>query len=277
MTSKIAQKKTAYCTGQAAAPEAIPSEWRGSQERRPLLPPQLAFCGHCKREHSLPREPARKAATRLMTQLDQILGTDSLYGEARGKMFGVLVCKTPQGEQKTLKAFSGQYQGHWTIPGWVPPLFAPVAFKKLNDPMERQIKALGREATNMPQGASCRETVLRKRKELSQQLMKDIHALYILNNFNGAHCQLHDLFRDGRGIATGTGDCCAPKLLNFAALNDLQPLGLAEFYWGRSNRSASRQQGQFYRACADKCGPILGFLLCGIQPMAAHERTYHTP
>ncbi len=204
------------------------------------------------------------AARDLMACMDRELATDYLYGEARGKMFGVLVCRTLEGNTKTLKAFSGQYNGQWKIKGWVPPLFDVQDFNTLNDPVEKQIKALGKEAMEKSSDESCRKTLLLRRKQLSQQLMKDIHALYSLNNFKGEQCSLLDQFPQGRGIPTGTGDCCAPKLLNYAAIHNLKPLGLAEFYWGKTNKSSSRHQGEFYLACEDKCGPILGFLLCGL-------------
>ncbi|MFZ1986822.1 MAG: hypothetical protein WAU91_20595, partial [Desulfatitalea sp.] len=61
------------------------------------------------------------------------------------------------------------------------------------------------------------------------------------------------------------GDCCAPKLLNAAAKQKLAPKSLAEIFWGRTNRSGTRQQGIFYTACPEKCQPILGFMLCGIE------------
>lgn len=227
---------------------------------------QKAYCSNCSCDHTLPQAPAMAAARDLMARMDQELATDYLYGKARGKMFGTLVCRTPEGETKTLKAFSGQYNGQWEMEGWVPPLFDVQDFNHLNDPVEKQIKALGREAAKEKKAVddSCRQHLLQKRKQLSRQLMKDIHALYTLNNFRGQQCSLFDLFREGRGIPTGTGDCCAPKLLNFAAIHNLQPLGLAEFYWGKTNRSATRDEGQFYLACENKCDPILGFLLCGL-------------
>lgn len=224
---------------------------------------QKAFCSNCGCDHMLPREPAMAAARDLMAHMDQELATDYLYGEARGKMFGILVCRSPEGEEKILKAFSGQYNGQWKMSSWVPPLFDVEEFKSLNDPVEKQIKALGRDAAAIPDGPS-RKTLLQQRKQLSQKLMKEIHALYTLHNFKGDQCSLFDLFPDDRGIPTGTGDCCAPKLLNFAAIHKLQPIGLAEFYWGKTNRSASRHEGEFYQACSEKCGPILGFLLCGL-------------
>ncbi|AGF76851.1 hypothetical protein UWK_00266 [Desulfocapsa sulfexigens DSM 10523] len=220
---------------------------------------QEAYCTHCGSAHTLPREPAIAAAKDLMARMDLELATDTLYGDARGKMFGVLVCRTPHGKLTTLKAFSGQFNGQWELQGWVPPLFNVKDFHALNDPVEKQIKALGREAES-----SSDPSILEKRRQLSRKLMKDIHALYRLHNFRGQQSSLAELLQ-GRGIATGTGDCCAPKLLNFAAQNNLHPLAIAEFYWGKTNRSATRHEGNFYLACTDKCGPILGFLLCGLE------------
>ena len=224
---------------------------------------QEAFCHSCKCIHTIPREPAITAAKELMGSIDQELSTEYLNGEARGKMFGVLVCKTLDGEPRTIKAFSGQYNGQWLLDGWIPPLFDVPAFHSLNDPMEKQIKALGRDAKTSKDTA-IQQNILQRRKELSRQLMKDIHALYFLHNFKEQKRNLSYFFPKDRGIPTGAGDCCAPKLLNYAAIHNLQPLGLAEFYWGRTNRSRSRHEGEFYLACEDKCGPILGFLLCGL-------------
>ena len=94
--------------------------------------------------------------------------------------------------------------------------------------------------------------------------MQDIHSLYLLTNFHGETANLYQVYADQNGIPTGTGDCCAPKLLNYAAKNRLIPLGIAEFYWGRENRSGSRRHGAFYSSCKEKCEPILGFMLCGL-------------
>ena len=236
------------------------------------------FCKTCENDHSLPVKPAMEEAEKLMLALSEHkcidfdkatsgakhFSTDFLYGEARGKMFGVLICEKTNGERLTLKAFSGQYNGLWEIEGWVPPLFNVHDFWQLLNPIEKEIKALGRELTTMEKESAEQQKTVRKRKALSQRLMKQIHGLYRLHNFNNQQCLLTDRFPGNRGIPTGTGDCCAPKLLNFAALNQLKPIGIAEFYWGKANKSATRSQASFYPACADKCGPILGFLLCGI-------------
>ena len=93
--------------------------------------------------------------------------------------------------------------------------------------------------------------------------MKDIHSLYQINNFHGETTTLSQMFQ-GNNIPTGTGDCCGPKLLGHAAKNNLVPLSMAEFYVGKKNRSGSKFHGRFYPSCKEKCQPILGFMLCGL-------------
>jgi len=195
---------------------------------------------------------------------DDKLKTEYLFGPAKGKMFGVMHCIAPDGTTLQLRAFSGQYNGRWKIEGWVPPLFDVDAFLITNNKIEKQIKSIGREINrNLPH--SDQWLLLRKkRRELSQRLMLDIHSLYQLTNFRGETATLYQAYNNQNGIPTGTGDCCAPKLLNHAARNNLIPLGIAEFYWGCENKSASRQHGFFYSSCKEKCEPILGFMLCGL-------------
>jgi hypothetical protein len=128
--------------------------------------------------------------------------------------------------------------------------------------VDKQIKDLGRSINELPEGPACRELIL-ERKNLSQKLMKKIHSLYRVHNFRSEVRSLSDFFE--KGIPTGAGDCCAPKLLNTAAKQNLRPRSIAEIYWGRANRSGTRKQGNFYTPCREKCRPLLGFMLCGIE------------
>jgi len=196
---------------------------------------------------------------------DARFATDTLFGPARGQMFGVLECEDNRGQTVVLRAFSCQYNGAWTIAGWVPPLFAVQAYDQLMVPGDRQIKALGRQIEALPSGDEERAKLEIQRKQLSRSLMKDLHGLYELQNFRGETAPLTAFFGDTNGVPTGAGDCCAPKLLNHAVRKGLRPLSLAEFYWGAANRSGTREHGHFYGSCAGKCQPILGFMLCGTQ------------
>ncbi len=203
--------------------------------------------------------PAQKNAAELATVL--------LFGPARGKMFGVMECLQPDGTRIVIHAFSGQYNGLWVVDGWVPPLFVVSDFHALTVAVEKQIKRLGREIDLRRPHSGEWLALRKKRRLLSRSLMSDIHTLYTLNNFRGETATLAEAFIGDNGIPTGTGDCCAPKLLNLAARNKLRPVGISEFFWGKENRSGGRQHGVFSSSCAEKCQPILGFMLCGLDRM----------
>ena len=186
-------------------------------------------------------------------------------------MFGVLVCKDRNGQEVVLKAFSGQYNSKWNINGWVPPLFDTNEFERISCGVDIEIKRLGKQIGLLPGGSKKKSDLIRKRKGLSQNLMKRVHSLYRLKNFNGDEISLFNAFIEDRGIPTGTGDCCAPKLLNYAARNGFIPTGMAEFYFGKPNKSGTKKHKQIYTSCDNKCRPILGFLLCGQK----NDRQHH--
>lgn len=103
-----------------------------------------------------------------------------------------------------------------------------------------------------------------QRKALSRELQAQMHASYSLTNFAGRSRSLQQLMPEGS--PTGTGDCCAPKLLHYAATHHLKPLAMAEFWWGASSVNQDKIQGEFYGACAERCQPLMGFLLSGLKP-----------
>jgi hypothetical protein len=238
------------------------------------------FCRRCGRDHWLGPGNTLHPSRELMRQLDRLgsinlfstqpgtvttLGTAPLFGPARGKMFGVLECLKPNGTTVILYAFSGQYNGDWLAYGWAPPLFEIDDFLTMTVDKEKQIKQLGREIDQCSPHSFNWLAQRKKRRLLSRKLMRDIHSLYRLSNFRGETATLEEAFTGRNGIPTGTGDCCAPKLLNFAAQNNLRPLGISEFFWGRENRSGGHRHGSFTSSCAEKCQPILGFMLCGLK------------
>ncbi|MBQ9524963.1 MAG: RNA pseudouridine synthase [Bacteroidaceae bacterium] len=63
---------------------------------------------------------------------------------------------------------------------------------------------------------------------------------------------------------SGAGECCAPRLLQAAYKEGLQPLCMAEFWVGDSPRDELRKEGYFYPACNSRCKPILGHMLQGL-------------
>lgn len=237
------------------------------------------YCTRCSTVHSLGSATAREKGEELIRLLeekksigfftgspqDPRLSTAPLFGEQRGKMFGVLECLQQNGNKTWLYAFSGQFNGLWFVKGWAPPLFDLNTFKKVHDPVEKRIKELGNELERSRVGSDHHQSLRDQRRHLSRTLMNDIHDLYHMQNFAGETATLHQAFTQPDGKPTGVGDCCGPKLLNLAAASNLLPLSLAEFFFGRSNRSGTKEHGHFYSPCIEKCQPLLGFLLCGIE------------
>lgn len=241
-------------------------------------PAVSGYCPGCSCAHQLPSDSARIEAERLAKQLETAQSIDlstaspesnkkfataPLFGEQRGKMFGVLHCLDRRAEPIYLYAFSGQFNGQWLVPGWVPPLFDVNEFHQLNDPEEKKIKELGIMMSSTAD-SEVKRKIRTKRRELSRNLMRRIHELYRLQNFKGEQRSLFQVCRSAGNLPTGIGDCCAPKLINFAAKNGYTPISLSEFFFGRENSSGTRQHKRVYQACEEKCQPLLGFLLCGL-------------
>jgi len=101
------------------------------------------------------------------------------------------------------------------------------------------------------------------RTERSRLLHKKVFAAYLLGNFLGEEQPISHFF-DGETPPAGAGDCAGPKLIHYAQRHQLQPLALAEFWWGPSPSTGVRHHGQYYPVCRGKCRPILPFMLRGL-------------
>ena len=129
-------------------------------------------------------------------------------------------------------------------------------FKRERDQVLKSLK-------QMISDADVHMTVLKQqRRELSRTLQTQMHNAYVLTNFAGETRSLRQLITEG-AMPTGMGDCCAPKLLHYAATHNLTPLAMAEFWWGTPSPDGYKIQGEFYGACVERCQPLMGFLLSG--------------
>lgn len=128
-------------------------------------------------------------------------------------------------------------------------------------PLKQQVEAIATELSALKQ----------HRRQFSRQLQTQMHEAYWLTNFWGESSTL-DQLAPGSGLPTGTGDCCAPKLLHFAATHHLIPLAMAEFWWGPSQ--GDKRSGQFYGACQERCQPIMGFLLSGLGQLSGYSGSF---
>lgn len=188
-----------------------------------------------------------------------------------GKMFGVLVVDTTICKSETtfgfLAAYSGLLEGRNDWDYFVPPVFdaqQPGGYFKQK---EREI------------------SLSAGHKEMSQDLQLWLFRQYRMLNAKGEEKDLVEIWRDYHRSPKiqkkfplppgGTGDCCAPKLLQYAYLNHLKPVCMAEFWWGPSPQTGRqrvgddesgliRHHGEFYPACRGKCKPVLTWMLQGL-------------
>lgn len=105
-----------------------------------------------------------------------------------------------------------------------------------------------------------------ERKSRSEELQMWLFGQFGMLNARGERRNLCEIFAPTpqRVPPAGAGECAAPKMLQYAYQNGLQPLAMAEFWQGRSPRGEVRHHGAFYPSCQGKCGPILGFMLHGL-------------
>ena len=185
----------------------------------------------------------------------------------QGKMFGVLMVESSevrtQYSDDYLAAFSAKLDGSYHHEGFVPPVY---------------------EMTTPPVGTS---------KEESKRLQRLLFAQYNFINGKGETKNLLDIFADEKPILSpeewfdagersmvkgerippsGAGECCAPKLLQYALTHGLKPIALAEFWVGAPSRTELRKEGCFYAPCSGKCVPILRHMLQGLDVEVKGER-----
>lgn len=105
-----------------------------------------------------------------------------------------------------------------------------------------------------------------RRRSMSDELQRWLFMQYRMLNARGEERNLIDIFSTTtHGIPpAGAGDCCAPKLLQYAYSHGLQPVCMAEFWWGESPRQEIRHHLSYYPACHSKCLPILTHMLQGL-------------
>ena len=123
------------------------------------------------------------------------------------------------------------------------------------------------------------KSLQRKRKQMSDELQRWLFSAYRMLNAKGEERDLIDIFREYTHAMppAGAGDCCAPKLLQYAYQHHLRPVCMAEFWWGESPASEIRHHLHYYPACRSKCLPILTHMLKGLDvapnPLAQKRHT----
>ncbi|MFI3315490.1 MAG: pseudouridine synthase [Rikenellaceae bacterium] len=271
----------------------------------------------------------------------------------RGKMFGVMVVKTPSGELGFIAAFSATLQGESSQLCFVPPIYDMLCqggyfltesqkITDINDKIDsissnseyielsnrlsdhsqlvklklqqakEQIKSAKslrdkqRGEGSVTENQLIKESQYQKaqykrlekslkeeyqailerseifnqrlqqlktqRKQMSVELQKWLFEQFVITNFRAEQQNLNQIFAATaqKTPPSGAGECAAPKLFHYAYANSLQPIAIAEFWWGASPKGGLRKHGNYYGACKGKCFPILSFMLKGLDVDTQH-------
>jgi len=192
-------------------------------------------------------------------------GTDNIKsGTKKGKMFGVLVVKNKNGELGFISTFSGKIADELHHKRFVPSLFDISTDDFFIDKGLAKIDKISTELRTVNSEDLNKTKQLKKnRKDISialqNQLFQSYNFLNIKNEVENV-CEIFDKALD-KNPPSAAGECAAPKLLHYALKNEMEPLAIAEFWWGASLQSGEREHKKHYPACETKCRPILEFML----------------
>ncbi len=115
-----------------------------------------------------------------------------------------------------------------------------------------------------------------QRATMSEALQRRLFTLYVVSNAHGERRTVLDVWQwyasnydpSRAGLPPGgTGECCAPKLLQYAYDHRLCPVCMAEFWVcdpAHDGEVENRRNGDYCQACEHKCRPLLTFMLQGL-------------
>lgn len=146
-------------------------------------------------------------------------------------------------------------------------------FKRLERYWKEQISEI---KTELESFSSQIEALKAERRNRSAALQQKLFQQFNFLNAKGETKNLCAIFEETvqKTPPAGAGECAAPKLLQYAYLNGLSPIAMAEFWWGESPKTEIRHHGYYYPSCRGKCEPILRHMLQGLNVEPAPSERY---
>ncbi|MFT4602211.1 MAG: tRNA pseudouridine32 synthase/23S rRNA pseudouridine746 synthase [Arenicella sp.] len=184
------------------------------------------------------------------------------FATDKGKMFGVLVVELQDGTLAYLATVSGKLQGSKSSEKFAPSVFDDSTDDFFINKGMTELTAI----SNQIKGTdiqSKKDALIETRREKSYALQQRLFENYQFLNLSGETQNVLEIFENSShgNPPAAAGECAAPKLLSYALSNNLNPIAIAEFWWGNSPKSEEREHLGFYPACKNKCRPILEFIL----------------
>ena len=230
-----------------------------------------------------PQESARHYCQKLISLIDEgkvklkQISRESIERKGQGLMIGSLVCWEKSddfsGRRVVLYAVSGnskilEVSENETLKNlfkeksvFVPSIVLPDAIDDALKQNDKKIHELTDEINELPLVSPQCKQLISERTSLTDASLKNVFSLYDFTRYDGKKISLNQIIKNhsNRLPPTGTGDCCAPKLLSYAFAHGLEPVSMDEVYYGRN--TAHKINGISYPPCDERCGYILPSIL----------------
>ncbi|MBR5400266.1 MAG: RluA family pseudouridine synthase [Treponema sp.] len=208
------------------------------------------------------------------------ISKESEERKGHGVMVGALVCVDAAGQRVVLQAVSGISVMALRVPQGpqcklekiiVPPLVPPEEIEKALEKNDKKIheltyaieKCVTTEQNVVPEPVEgpSKKQLEAERTQLTTESLLNVFNLYTFTRFDGKKITLNEIIKEhgGKLPPTGTGDCCAPKLLSYAFEHGLTPISMDEVFYGRD--TPNKKNGVSYPPCDERCGYILPSIL----------------
>lgn len=224
-----------------------------------------------------PQESARHYCQKLISQIEngevvlKQVGRESLERKNQGVMIGSLVCWDKIKKQRViLYSVSGNNkqlipvnQNNFSdifVPSIVSSELIDLALKE-NDKEIHELTDKINKLTLVNKNSAERYQLIKKRTSLTDASLKKVFSLYSFTRYDKKKISLDEIIKNHKGQLppTGTGDCCAPKLLNYAFDKGYEIISMDEVYYGRDTKN--KKNGTSYAPCDERCGYILPSIL----------------
>ena len=190
-----------------------------------------------------------------------------------GIMLGVLTALSEDGKKIILKTVSGNAKR--LVPAakeenvfYVPPVVSP---EKINEALKKNDRLIHKltffinfiKENKKLYSKKCSSFLIRYRTRLTDESLLKVFDLYSFSCSDGKKRSLMEICaQKGKNFLPpcGTGDCCAPRLLDFAFSHKLVPVSMAEVFYGGKDNS-TRENGKLYPPCDERCSLILPSML----------------
>ena len=178
-------------------------------------------------------------------------------------MLGSLICKDKNNKKIKLFAISGSTKKIKKNKDddliFVDAIVSAEQIEKALEKNDDEIHALTNTINSYSGPTEVLESLKKKRLELTSQSQKNVFNLYSFYCIDGKKRSLKEICTNNFP-PTGTGECCEPKLLNYAFKNNLQPLSMAEILFRRDEKF-EEQDIKAIPPCDERCSLILPSML----------------